>query len=149
MSGGNDEVDGAGHKRRIAGTHQLFRRLAFASAFDDWLATGGEGSARTARADFVVFSHRPSLHRFYRLRRSKTGDMMRATWRTRTMQTTRTGRLTTLLVLISLGLVGSLLSSPQANIATAQDDPTFEDEMESGKKLLRQRRYDEALKSFK
>ena len=65
------------------------------------------------------------------------------------MQTTRTGRLTTLLVLISLGLVGSLLSSPQINIATAQDDPTFEEHLESGRRLFRQRRYDEALKSFK
>jgi len=65
------------------------------------------------------------------------------------MLTTRTGRLTTLLVLISLGLVGSLLNSPPPWTAAAQDDPTFEDEMESGKKLLRQRRYDEALKSFK
>lgn len=65
------------------------------------------------------------------------------------MLTTPTSRLTTLLVLISLGLVGSLLNSPQPWTATAQDEPTFEDELESGKRLLRQRRYDEALKSFK
>jgi len=53
------------------------------------------------------------------------------------MLTTRTRLLTTLLVLICVGLV------------TAQDEATFEDHMESGKTLLRQRRYDEALKSFK
>ncbi len=74
---------------------------------------------------------------------------MGGTWRARTMLTTRTGRLTILLVLISLGLVGSLLSSPHAYVASAQDDPTFEDQIESGKRLLRQRRYEEALKSFK
>jgi len=45
--------------------------------------------------------------------------------------------------------VGSLLSSPQANIANAQDDPTFEEALESGRRLFRQRRYDEALKNFK
>lgn len=65
------------------------------------------------------------------------------------MLTTRTGRLTILLVLISLGLVGSLINSPHAFVAGAQDDPTFEDQIESGKRLFRQRRYEEALKSFK
>jgi thiol-disulfide isomerase/thioredoxin/Flp pilus assembly protein TadD len=65
------------------------------------------------------------------------------------MLTTRTGRLTTLLVLLSLGLVGSLLNSPHSWTTTAQDDPTYEEELESGKRLFRQRRYDEALKSFK
>lgn len=66
------------------------------------------------------------------------------------MLTTRTGRLTTLLFLISLGLVGSLLNSPPTWTATAQDsEPTYEDHIESGKRLLRQRRHDEALKSFK
>ena len=65
------------------------------------------------------------------------------------MLTTRTGRLTTLLVLIFVGLVGSLLSSPQVNSATAQDEPTFEEHLESGRRLYRQHRYDEALKSFK
>lgn len=64
------------------------------------------------------------------------------------MLTTRTGRLTTLLVLISVGLVGSLFSSPQRWTTSAQD-PTFEEHLESGKTLFRQRRYDEALKSFK
>ena len=64
------------------------------------------------------------------------------------MLTTRTGRLTTLLVLISVGLVGSLLNSPQRWTASAQD-PTYEDELESGKTFFRQRRYDEALKNFK
>lgn len=66
------------------------------------------------------------------------------------MLTTRTGRLTTLLVLISIGLVGSLLSPSQAWIATAQDgEMTWEEALESGKRLHRQRRYEEALKSFK
>ena len=68
MSRGNDEVDGMRHKSRIPGAHQLFSRLAFARAFDDRLTTLGEENARAARADFVIFSHRPSLH---------TGDIMR------------------------------------------------------------------------
>src|SRR3712207_5749891 len=76
--------------------------------------------------------------------------MMRATWRTRTMPTTRTGRLTTLLALISIGLVGSLLNSPRPWTAAAQDgEITYEDELESAKNLLRRYRYDEALKGFK
>ncbi|HEU5132964.1 MAG TPA: hypothetical protein VFT26_12700, partial [Pyrinomonadaceae bacterium] len=61
------------------------------------------------------------------------------------MLTTRTGRLTTLLVLISVGLVGSLLNSPRSWTTVAQGDPTYEEEIESGKRLFRQRRYDEAL----
>lgn len=66
------------------------------------------------------------------------------------MLTTRTGRLTTLLVLISLGFVGSLLIPPQAWTATAQDaETTYEDHLESAKNLLRRYRYDEALKGFK
>jgi peroxiredoxin len=64
------------------------------------------------------------------------------------MLTTRTGRLTTLLILIFLGLVGSLLNSPHPWTASAQDT-AYEDEIESGKRLFRQRRYDEALKNFK
>jgi peroxiredoxin len=59
------------------------------------------------------------------------------------MLTTRTGRLTILLVLISVGLVGSLLNS------TSAQEPTYEDELESGKTFFRQRRYDDALKVFK
>lgn len=54
------------------------------------------------------------------------------------MLTTRTGRLTILLVSICVG----------AWTAVAQD-PTYEDELESGKTFFRQRRYDEALKTFK
>ena len=59
------------------------------------------------------------------------------------MLTTRTGRLTTLLVLISVGLVGSLLNS------TSAQDRTYEEELESGRTFFRQRRYDDALKVFK
>jgi peroxiredoxin len=59
------------------------------------------------------------------------------------MLTTRTGRLTILLVLISVGLVGSLLNSTRAQ------EPTYEEELESGKTFFRQRRYDDALKVFK
>ena len=63
------------------------------------------------------------------------------------MLTTQTGRLTTLLLLISLGLVGSLL---QSWTATAQDqEPTYEDELASAKDMLRRYRYEEALKGFK
>jgi len=64
------------------------------------------------------------------------------------MLTTQIGRLTTLLLLISLGLVGSLLNSARAWTASAQD-VTYEEELESGKRLLRQHRYEEALKTFK
>ncbi len=64
------------------------------------------------------------------------------------MLTTRTGRLTTLLVLISVGIVGPLLNSPQRWTASAQD-ATYEETLESGKTFFRQRRYEEALKSFK
>jgi len=68
MSRGNDEVDVMRHKSRIPGAHQFFGRLTFARAVDNRLTTLGEENARTARADFVIFSHRPSLH---------TGAMMR------------------------------------------------------------------------
>jgi peroxiredoxin len=44
--------------------------------------------------------------------------------------------------------VSSLLNSPPSWTATAQD-PTHEEELENGKQLFRQRRYDEALKSFR
>ena len=66
------------------------------------------------------------------------------------MLTTQTGRLTTLLLFISLGLVGSLLVSPQSWTATAQDqEPSYEEELESAKDMLRRYRYEEALKGFK
>jgi thiol-disulfide isomerase/thioredoxin len=64
------------------------------------------------------------------------------------MRNTRIGRLTILLGLIFAGLVGLSLNSPQRWTTVAQD-PTYEDELESGKVLFRQRRYDEALKTFK
>src|SRR5690349_4139108 len=53
-----------GHESGIAGAHQLFRRLAFTCAIDDRLATSREGSARTARAGFVVFSHSQRLPQY-------------------------------------------------------------------------------------
>ena len=60
------------------------------------------------------------------------------------MLTTRTGRLTTLLALISLGLV-------EPCIAVAQDSETttYEERLASAKDLLRQYRYDEAVKGFR
>lgn len=64
------------------------------------------------------------------------------------MLNTQVGRLTTLLILIFVGFVSSLVISPQSWTAAAQD-PTYEEEIESGKTLFRQRRYDEALKTFK
>ena len=51
------------------------------------------------------------------------------------MLNTQIGRLTTLLVLISLGLV----------TATAQE-PTYEEQLQSARTLLSRYRYDEALK---
>ena len=66
------------------------------------------------------------------------------------MLTTQFGRLTTLLFLISLGLVGSLLNSPQTWTGLAQDqEPTYQEELESAKDMLRRYRYEEALKGFK
>jgi len=57
------------------------------------------------------------------------------------MLTTRTGRLTAVLLLISMGLVSSTV---------AQDsEPTFEEKLASAKDLLRVNRYDEALKVFR
>ena len=65
------------------------------------------------------------------------------------MLITRTGRLTTLLVLISVGLVGSL-NSPHDWTAGAQEpEITYEEELANAKNLLRRYRYDEALKGFK
>jgi peroxiredoxin len=71
--------------------------------------------------------------------------MMRSNLEDPTMLDTRIGRLTILLLLLSIGLVGFSLNT---RITTAQD-PTAEDELESGKTLFRQRRYEEALKTFK
>jgi len=62
--------------------------------------------------------------------------MMRSNLEDPTMLNARIGRLTILLVLISVGLV-------------AAQDSTYEDELESGKTLFRQHRYEEALKTFK
>src|SRR5215213_1233107 len=146
MRRGDDEVDRLGRERRIAGAHQFFGRLAFARAFDDRLAAVGKGSTRSTRADFNVFSHRPSLH--LSITQIKTGDMMRVTRRARTMLNIQIGRLTTLLLLIFIGLVSSLVNAPRSCTATTQD-VTYEDELESGKTFYRQRRYEEALKSFK
>ena len=57
------------------------------------------------------------------------------------MLTTRTGRLTAVLLLISLGLVSSTV---------AQDsEPSYEEKLASAKDLLRGNRYDEALKVFR
>src|SRR4051794_30300618 len=64
------------------------------------------------------------------------------------MLNTRIGRLTTLLLFIFVGLVCLSLNTPQSWIATAQDS-TYEEELENGKILFRQHRYDEALKTFK
>jgi peroxiredoxin len=63
----------------------------------------------------------------------------------RTMLTTRTGRLTVFLVLGTVLISLALLDSPH----TAAQDPSFEDELDQGKLLFRQRKYDDALKSFK
>src|ERR1044072_2108872 len=62
----------------------------------------------------------------------------------RTMPTTHTGRLTLFLVLVTVIISLSLLDSP----AAAQDSEV-EDQLNQGKLLFRQRKYDDALKSFK
>lgn len=61
------------------------------------------------------------------------------------MLTTRTGRLTISLVLAAVAISLSLLESPR----TSAQDPSYEDELDQGKLLFRQRKYDDALKSFK
>jgi tetratricopeptide (TPR) repeat protein len=62
------------------------------------------------------------------------------------MLTTRIGRLALFLVLIAAAISLSLLPSPRS---AAAQDPDFEDEINQGKILFRQRKYDDALKSFK
>jgi len=62
------------------------------------------------------------------------------------MLTTRTGRLTLFLVLIAAAISLSLLDSGRS---AAAQDPDFEDEINQGKLLYHQRKYDDALKSFK
>jgi len=62
------------------------------------------------------------------------------------MLTTQTGRLTLFLVLVTAAISISLLDSPR--FAAAQD-ADFQDEVDQGKLLFRQRKYDDALKSFK
>lgn len=69
-------------------------------------------------------------------------------WEDRTMlaiQTGQTGRLTLFLVLVVAVIALSLVNSPQS---VAQDS-AFADELDNAKLLLRQRKYDDALKSFK
>src|SRR5262245_40313094 len=72
--------------------------------------------------------------------------MMRHHLEDRTMLTTQTGRLTLFLVLVVVAISLSLLDSPRS---AAGQDPDFEDEINQGKLLFRQRKYDDALKSFK
>lgn len=60
------------------------------------------------------------------------------------MLNTQVGRLTILLLLISLGLVSSSLNAP----ASAQD-PTYDEVLASAKAFLRQNRFDEAVKGFR
>jgi len=56
------------------------------------------------------------------------------------MLTTRTGRLTTLLVFISLSLI---------TVVAQESEPSYEERLASAKSLLRQYRYDEALKGIR
>src|SRR5215510_10032086 len=72
--------------------------------------------------------------------------MMRHHLEDRTMLTTQTGRLTLFLVLVAAVVSLSLLDSPRS---AAAQGPDFEDEINQGKILFRQRKYDDALKSFK
>jgi len=64
--------------------------------------------------------------------------------------TAQLGRLISLLVLITLAILGSLPDSSGASAARIQDPETsYEDLVQEGKDLFRQRRYDDALKRFK
>jgi peroxiredoxin len=63
---------------------------------------------------------------------------------------TTQSRLIPLLVLITVGIAGSLLDSPRSLAARDQDgDGAYEEEVQKGKDHFRRRKYDEALKSFK
>lgn len=61
------------------------------------------------------------------------------------MLTTRTGRLTVFLVLLTAMISFALLDSAR----TSAQDSAFDDELDNGKLLFRQRKYEDALKSFK
>src|SRR5262245_11294808 len=66
------------------------------------------------------------------------------------MLTTRTGRVSPFLILIIVGIVGSLANLPRGSAAGVQDvGPTFEEELLNGKDLLRQQKFEDALKCFK
>jgi peroxiredoxin len=66
------------------------------------------------------------------------------------MLTTQLGRLIPLLVLIAAAILASLFDSTGASAARFQDpDTTYDDVVQEGKDLFRQRRYDDALKRFK
>src|ERR1041385_6870005 len=114
MCRGDDEVDRMSDKSGIAGAHQLFRRLAFACAVDDRLATSREGGARTAWAGFVSFSHSQRLPQYTKGTKKNTktktrfvfffvpfvystGDMMRSNLEGPSLNT-QIGRLTILLL---------------------------------------------------
>ena len=59
-------------------------------------------------------------------------------------------RPTSLMILISTAILGLLLmDAPRPNVAAAQDDDAYEQELLKGKELLRRRQYEDALKSFK
>ena len=66
------------------------------------------------------------------------------------MLNTRTGQLSSLLLLTAVALAGFFFDPSTHWTVQAQDsEPTYEEELEKGKTLYRQRRYEDALKSFK
>ena len=66
------------------------------------------------------------------------------------MLTTQLGRLIPLFVLITAAILASLFDSSGVWAARIQDpDTSYEDVVQEGKNLFRQRRYDDALKKFK
>lgn len=66
------------------------------------------------------------------------------------MMTCQFSRPTSLMILITIGVFGLLLLDPQPNqTVKAQADDAYEEEVIKGKALLRERRYEDALKSFK
>lgn len=65
------------------------------------------------------------------------------------MTTRRIGRLMPMMILVVLGFLGVLLLDPPYRIAVAQDADEYEEELLKGRTLLRQRKFDDALKSFK
>ena len=75
--------------------------------------------------------------------------MMRVARREPRMLTAQLGRLIPLLILITAAILASLVDSTGAWARIQDPDTSYDDVLQEGKTLFRQRRYDDALKKFK